>query len=531
MVVDQSSLARGVGVASSRAPGVMREPRGPVFAALETSAVEHSQPPSRFEHDVVSVLEGAPRIGLAMRTMYEVLRQRHVAEAARLLPEHLERIMWPAERLRAERQRRLRELLTAARHGSPWHRERLSGCEPDRITENDLNEIPVMTKDDLMLNFDSIVTDPALSLDLIEAHLSMLTTDAYLLDRYHAVESGGSSGRRGVFVYDWDAWTLCYLSLRRYNWRALAGYREDRRGPVVMAKLGAARPVHVSSAIGQTFSSPELAIHRFPMTIPMEEIVAGLNSLRPRVLEGYSSALYQLAHEARAGRLRIAPDLISAISEPLLPEIRAALQETWEAVVLNVWGASEAGGCAASCGHGQGMHLTDDLLLIEPVDAAGRPVPAGVPSAKVYLTNLYNLTLPLIRYEITDEVTLLDEPCACGSRHQRVEDIRGRHEDNFVYTDGRSVHPYVFESALAGERNLVEYQIRQTRNGASVTVVCQGEVDLEQLRVKVSNGLTALAINEPDVQIMRVERLPRLGSGKLKRFVPLADARDPGGTG
>lgn len=102
----------------------------------------------------------------------------------------------------------------------------------------------------------------------------------------------------------------------------------------------------------------------------------------------------------------------------------------------------------------------------------------------------------------------------------RIEDIRGRHEDGFVYPDGRSVHPYVFESALAGERNLVDYQIRQTRRGASVVVVCQGEVDLEQLRVKVSAGLTALAINEPDVQVTRVERLPRLASGKLKRFIP-----------
>jgi phenylacetate-coenzyme A ligase PaaK-like adenylate-forming protein len=267
------------------------------------------------------------------------------------------------------------------------------------------------------------------------------------------------------------------------------------------------------------------------MTIPMEEIVAGLNSLRPQVLEGYSSALYQLVHEARAGMLRIAPELISAISEPLLPEIRAALQETWECKVLNVWGVSEGGGCAASCGNGAGMHLTDDLLLIEPVDAAGRPVPVGVRSAKVYVTNLYNLTLPLIRYEITDEVMLLAEPCACNSQHRRIDDIRGRHEDGFVYSNGRSVHPYVFESALAGERNVVEYQVRQTQRGASVAVVCQGEVDFEQLRVKLTAGLTALAISEPDVQITRVERLPRLASGKLKRFVPLADARDAGGTG
>jgi phenylacetate-CoA ligase len=294
-----------------------------------------------------------------------------------------------------------------------------------------------------------------------------------------------------------------------------------------MAKIGAARPVHVSSAIGLTFSSPELAIHRFPMTIPMEEIVAGLNSLRPQVLEGSSSALYQLAHEASAGRLRFAPDLTSAISEPLLPEIRAALQETWEAVVLNVRGASEVGGCAASCGNGRGMHMTDDLLLLEPVDAAGRPVPLAVPAAKVYLTNLSNLTVPLVRYEITDEVTLLDEPCACGSQHRRIEDIRGRHEDGFLYPDGHSVHPYVFESALAGDRNLVEYQVRQTRRGARVAVVCQGEIDLEQFRLKVSAGLIALSIDQPEVQITQVERLPRLASRKLERFVPLTDARDP----
>ncbi|HTP23393.1 MAG TPA: hypothetical protein VMJ65_27560 [Solirubrobacteraceae bacterium] len=45
--------------------------------------------------------------------------------------------------------------------------------------------------------------------------------------------------------------------------------------------------------------------------------------------------------------------------------------------------------------------------------------------------------------------------------------------------------------------------------------MCQGEVDLEQLRLKVSAGLTALAIDEPVVQITRVERLSRLASEPL----------------
>ena len=37
----------------------------------------------------------------------------------------------------------------------------------------------------------------------VNAHLETVATGGYLLDRYTAVTSGGSSGERGVFVYDW----------------------------------------------------------------------------------------------------------------------------------------------------------------------------------------------------------------------------------------------------------------------------------------------------------------------------------------
>ena len=456
-----------------------------------------------------------------MQADYETLRARHLAEAMALVPEHLERIMWPAERLQAERQLRLSALLRVALKRSRWHRERLGDLDPDRLTEEDLPRLPVMTKDDVMANFDSIVTDRRLSLDLVESHLATLTKDAYLLDHYHAVASGGSSGRRGIFVYDWNAWTLCYLSLRRHGLRFMAGQVGATTAPVTMAKVGAARALHVSSAIAQTFSNPALVIHRFPMSLPTDRIVAGLNSLQPDVLEGYSSALYQLAKQAQMGTLKIAPRLISAISEPLLPEIRTALEEMWSVPVLNVWGTSEGGGCAASCGQAPGMHLSDDLLIIEPVDATGRPAPAGCRSAKIYLTNLYNLALPLIRYEITDEVTLLDEACACGSPHRKIEDIQGRLDDSFLYQGECTVHPHVFRSALAGERNIVEYQVRQTSRGAAVMIVCQGEVDGERLKTKIVDGLIEVGIDGPEILITRVERLERLPTGKLKRFIPL----------
>ncbi len=446
---------------------------------------------------------------------YEELQRRHRADAQSLLPEYVDRLSWSADRLRGERRDRLRELVRVARAGSSWHRRRLDGFDPQRLTEADLQDIPPMTKADLMENWDEIVTDPRLSLDLVNAHLERIETDEYLLGQYHAVASGGSSGRRGVFVYDWDGWMSIYLNVAR-----LSQQQPDAEGkPPVLALLAAEKATHISSAYVQTFMDAS-ATHRIPVTRPIERIVDELNRLQPTVLAGYPSALFLLVHEARAGRLKIAPGWIGGTAEPMLPEIRAALEETWGVPVGNAWGCSE-GARATSCGRGGGMHLCDDLVIVEPVDPQGRPVPAGVPSAKVYLTNLFNRVLPLIRYELEDEMTFLDEPCPCGSAHRRIDDIQGRLDDWFRYGDVAQVHPHLFRSVLGRQRNILEYQIRQTERGADIAVRCVGALDTEDLQREIAAGLSASGLERPSVSIRRVKGLERLGTGKLKRFVPL----------
>ena len=153
---------------------------------------------------------------------YDSLRREHLAQYSLRLPDHLERLMWSEERLRAERERRLRVLLQIAKERSPWHRARLAHIDPARVREADLATIPPMTKDDLMENFDAILTVPDVSRDTAEAHLDGLTEDAYLAGRYHVVASGGSSGTRGVFVFDWEGWLECALTQQRFRVRERA---------------------------------------------------------------------------------------------------------------------------------------------------------------------------------------------------------------------------------------------------------------------------------------------------------------------
>src|SRR5262249_14515309 len=150
---------------------------------------------------------------------------------------------------------------------------RLSTVDIDTIDEDRLRELPVMTKGDLTAHFDEIVTDRRVTLDLVNGHLASLTSDAYLLDEFHALASGGSSGVRGVFVWGWDAWAVGWLmNLRRQVSDALSD-PDPAPGPPVLMIIAAEKASHFSGAQSQTFASPALQVHRFPVTLPLEAIV------------------------------------------------------------------------------------------------------------------------------------------------------------------------------------------------------------------------------------------------------------------
>lgn len=454
---------------------------------------------------------------------YETLRQRHLELFYAGLQEHIERLTWPRERIDAERERALRELVSVAKKRSPWHRERLSDVDPAGLG-SDLPSLPTMTKADLMGHFDDIVTDRRVTLAAANAHLERLQHDDYFLDEFHVVASGGSSGQRGVFVWGWDAWATAWLGNVRAQLRDRLDDPEIAAMPNVFAVIAAEHPWHMSSAMPQTFTNPFVQTPRFPVTLPVDEIVGRLNSLEPPplVLGGYPSVLALLVEEARAGRLRISPRRVGSTSEPLSPDLRSAMEETWHASVANWWGTSEGGPTGVGCFRDHGMHLSEDLLIVEPVDDEGRPVAPGERSAKIYLTNLYNPIQPLIRYEVTDEVVVLDEPCACGSAHRRVDDIQGRRDDMFTYAGGIRVHPHVFRSALTREAGVIEYQVRQTSRGAEILVLPGGALDSERIGKEIDTELARLGLGDPDVRVRVVDHLERQTSGKLKRFIPLS---------
>ncbi len=452
-------------------------------------------------------------------------RARHRALFAQRLPEETHKVTWPQERLFKLRDERLRELIRHAREHSPWHRERLHGVNVDGLSGQDLSALPTMTKAEMMDNWDAISCDPELTLARALEHLDQEASKGpgYLLGRYEVVISGGSSGRRAVVPWDFDG--LLETALSRFRHLAWVLAQSPPPGPPSEARMMPTGALHISGVLDWVFSLPGIEIRTFPPALPMDEVVASLVALQPTALLGYPSLVHQLSIEQLHGRLQIAPYFVAVSGEPIPVGARHHMERAWGRPIVDVWGASEVGELAISnplaSDGSPDMHLIEDACIAEPVDADGQPVPPGVASDNLYVTNLLNRTFPVIRYELGDSPTLLaDNPGPWTGR--RVAPIESRAYAPFVYADGTVLQVHALGLALREEPQVLEFQTHQTPTGIDVDVLLDGPADLEKLRGRLAAVVERSGMRSPTVNVQSVQNIPRdQRTGKLRMHVPL----------
>ena len=440
---------------------------------------------------------------------YRITRLQDFARGVRESKALLDRDRWPRERVRRFQQERLEELTRYAATRSPFWAERVPR---GRVR---LGDLPITTKSDLIDGFDERVTDRRLRLDALLEHLDQIDTDALYLGEYRVMTSSGSSGRKAVFVYDRAGWSgIAAMFFRRSEWTGAT----PRLPRLRLAIIGGASPTHMTRRGAQTL---DVGIHRLlglAVTQPLPELVRRLNEFKPQHLYAYPSIMGQLADEQRTGRLRIAPEVLITSSEPLSPALRDSLELVFGVRPYNFYATTE-GLFGHDCAE-RSMHLFDDMSIVENVDEDGRPVPAGEPGARLLVTNLFNRALPLIRFEVTDLVTVESEPCPCGRTLMRVRSLEGRAEE-ILRLGGVAVHPLHF-ALVTADPDVREFQVVQQAHGVRLRVALRdGAADApERLRDGVRGRLEKLGVPQPVVEVETVDALERSPGGKLQMIVP-----------
>ena len=310
-----------------------------------------------------------------------------------------------------------------------------------------------------------------------------------------------------------------FASLLRSMMARMQGLAGPPPGGLPIATVFGASAVHFTGSAPAWAARWELPLRLIPVpvTLPVPDIVERLNALRPPVLSGYSSMLARLAAEQRAGRLRIAPTLVSNGGETLTAETRTAIAEAFGAPIVDSFGSSE-GLMGTSAPDDEVLVFNSDLCIVELVDSENRPIPPGVSSAKVLLTNLSNRTQPLIRYELNDN--FVRQPDAPDHGHLRAK-VRGR-ADEVLHYEGVDIHPHVARSVMVRSPEVLDYQVRQTPRGMDVDALAAVATSSDRLAKHLVEALAAAGLRNPAVSVRIVDHLERIpDTGKLRRFLPL----------
>jgi phenylacetate-CoA ligase len=406
------------------------------------------------------------------------------------------------EELLALQRRRLLETVRHAARASPLYRELYADVE--LADDLDVAALPVVTKPMLMERFDEWVSDSRLRLGEVEAHLGRVRGDELYLGEYRCLVTGGSTGHRGVFVYGRREWRQVLAMWLR--WAELAGQAPRPGRRLRIGSVGAASPLHVTARGGICLDLGVQRMCRLDARAPLAEIVAALDAHRPEYLIGYPSMVSLLAIEQLEGRLRIAPWTVVTGSEVRSEEMAANIREAWGVQPFDQYGTTE-GLYGSDCDRHRGIHLFEDLCLVEVVDAHNRPVPEGVVGAKLLITNFTRRTQPLVRYELSDMVALSSEPCACGLPLARIVSLQGR-SDDILRLDGAggtsvAVHPHTLKSAMAAQAQLRQYKIVQDGHGLRVLAALRDGVHAEDAvtRIEASLRSALLAAGAADVPL------------------------------
>jgi phenylacetate-coenzyme A ligase PaaK-like adenylate-forming protein len=289
-------------------------------------------------------------------------------------------------------------------------------CEP--------GDFPPLTKSLLMQNFDAIATDPRVRKQDIVDFLSRSTDPADMFrDEFRVIHTSGSSGEVGYFVYSKADWTRGIAGMMRPQQPQpeRAAPRTRKGGRFRLAFYGAVgghyAAVTMMSAMQRGIGRFFVKVGLFEVNSPLAQTVEQLNAFQPDVLSGYTGALVMLARKQQEGLLRIAPRAVSTAGEGMSMTDKTVLEAAFGCEARNGYGSSEHLMMGVAQPDNATMLLPDDELIYEPAED------------HTLVTNLFNYTLPLIKYRMADILRPVARKTAPASPYLEVESVVGRTEN------------------------------------------------------------------------------------------------------
>jgi phenylacetate-CoA ligase len=386
---------------------------------------------------------------------------------------------WSYEELKALQDKKLRAIVKYAYENIPLYREKFKKADvlPEEIkTVEDLVKLPCITKSEIQANFpDKIV---ASQVDINKCWTS---------------RTSGSTGIPLTVVYDEAAEDFEKATALRPN--LSCGQRLLDKWIVITS---------------QDHIVKKKWFQRFGLFAPeyislfddAEKQISILEKLNPDVLDGYASSIYLIAKEIKeSGNEKLRPKIIYG--------------SVFNVEIFDQFGGVEMGRTAWECPEHAGYHIDMEAVVMEFL-SDGEVVASGERGEIVY-TNLYNYTMPFIRYKIGDVGIPTDEKCPCGRGLPLMKIIEGR-KDAFVQVpNGRIFSPIIW-TILLRPYELEHFKVIQEKIDEIKIQIVPGRGFSQETINNLKKDVNSVLGEEVTINIEALDEIPR-EAGKVRSVV------------
>lgn len=171
---------------------------------------------------------------------------------------------------------------------------------------------------------------------------------------------------------------------------------------------------------------------------------------------------------------------IEFVGEILSDQTRKLVEDVFKCRTANLYGSEEMNGIAYECPYHH-LHILNDNVYAEYEESTG----------KIFLTNLHNYCMPIIKYEQGDivEVEHRISQCRCGSVEPTINRIYGRSYENLTC----DVNPYMLitiiekiNTQIGGFIYDYHYKYKKANNEMTVFI---NEIENPYIRMEIKNRI------------------------------------------
>ena len=246
----------------------------------------------------------------------------------------------------------------------------------------------------------------------------------------------------------------------------------------------------------------------------MASFMTKYKKFNPSMIKCFPNSLIVFADFIKRKGVQLSPvRSISCTGENLYEHQRKLFQDTFGGEVFEKVGTRESGVFACECHLHKGLHVFTEGVFLEILNSHGQPAQPGE-IGKVIITDLFNRSMPLIRYDIGDMAIASDgRICDCGNPLPLIEKLLGRDRDIILDSYGNPKPGYLFAEVILDMNLSAQFQVVQPDKGSLWVKIVKKDAEPIDTR-KLQEAFQGIVGPFVTIEFEFVNEIPRDPSGK-----------------